>query len=187
VSCCLKRLETKVTEAAEANAAMLPCTGCGAVLPREDGPTHRYLESSPACWRLYGEVLAREYSDARYHAIHRLTVDAYAVQHPGSESPQSTQSVALHLISLYLVLERGWSPDGATRALQRAAKRKKELWWLEPPVNRGAVTVADVHATSTPTDHVAEVHHWSRAAWRAWAAHHATVRVWVQGEGVESE
>jgi hypothetical protein len=58
-----------VAPTADANAAITPCVGCGALLPNEDNPTHRYLESSPACWRLYGDVLAREYSDARYHAV----------------------------------------------------------------------------------------------------------------------
>jgi hypothetical protein len=152
--------------------------GCGTLLPSEDGPTHRYLESSPACWRLFGEVLAREYGDARYRAMHRLTVDAYAAQHPGRESPQSTQSVALHLISLWLVLEQGWPPEKATGAIQRTAKRKKEFWWLEPPAHLGAVTVADVHAASTPQEHGVAVRRWSEAVWEAWARHHATVRVW---------
>ena len=64
------------------------------------------MESSPSCWAAYGEVLAREYNDPAFMAAHRLTVDAYAVQHPGRPSPQSIQSVALHLISLCLVLEQ---------------------------------------------------------------------------------
>jgi hypothetical protein len=151
------------------------------VLPNEKGPTHRYVESSPACWRLFGEVLAREYSDARYRAIHRLTVDAYAAQHPGRESPQSTQSVALHPISLCLVLEQGWPPARATPAMQRAAKREKEFWWLERPAQLGAVTVADVHGTSTPQEHEVEVRRWAEAVWEAWARHHASVRAWALG------
>ena len=32
---------------------------------------------------VYGEVLAREYSDPSYVSLHRLTADTYAVQHPG--------------------------------------------------------------------------------------------------------
>jgi hypothetical protein len=43
--------------------ASRPCVGCGAVVPDADGPAHRYFGASPGCWRLYGEVLGREYAD----------------------------------------------------------------------------------------------------------------------------
>lgn len=42
------------------------CDDCGVTLPAVEGPTHAYLGASPACWALYGEVLAREYSDPAY-------------------------------------------------------------------------------------------------------------------------
>ena len=93
-----------------------PCVGCGALVPEIEGPTHRYLGASPGCWAVYGEVLEKEYGDyLRYAPVHRLTVDAYAAQHPGVPSPQSIQSVAVHLIRLHLVLERGLRPSGPTR------------------------------------------------------------------------
>jgi Family of unknown function (DUF5946) len=66
------------------------CIGCG--VPAIDGPTHRYMESSPGCWHAYGEVLAQEYSDEAFRAAHRLTSDTCAVQHPGRPSPQSIRS-----------------------------------------------------------------------------------------------
>ena len=69
------------------------CPGCGAGFAPFDGPVHAYLESSAACWNAFGQVLAREYSDARHAPIHRLTVDAYCVQHPGGDSRQAIQSV----------------------------------------------------------------------------------------------
>ncbi len=58
------------------------CPGCGGSFDVSDGPTHRYLGASPGCWAVYGEVLAKEYSDAAYYRVHRLTVDAYSAQHP---------------------------------------------------------------------------------------------------------
>jgi hypothetical protein len=61
----------------------IPCIGCHALFPDVDGPVHRYMESSPGCWASYGEVLVREYTEPSYFGVHRLTVDAYAVQHPG--------------------------------------------------------------------------------------------------------
>ncbi len=176
-----------VAVGAEAGAVMKPCAGCGVVLPEEDGPVHRYMESSSACWRLYGEVLAREYSDARYRSIHRLTVDAYAAQHPGRESPQSTQSVALHLISLCMILEQHWPPERVTSALQQIVERRKELWWLEPPAHRGDVTVADVHAISTRQAHETVVRLWARSVWESWARHHATVQAWMHNRGAAAD
>jgi hypothetical protein len=35
------------------------CPGCGVELPAVDGPTHRDLESSPACWAVSGETIER--------------------------------------------------------------------------------------------------------------------------------
>jgi hypothetical protein len=45
--------------------------------------------------------------------VHPLTVDTYAVQHPGVPERRTSQSLALHLITLCLVIERGADPrDG---------------------------------------------------------------------------
>ena len=80
-----------------ADKAARPCAGCGALVPVTDGPTHPYIGASPGCWAIYGEVLAREYGEYAYPPVHRLTVDAYAAQHPGVPSRRSIQSVAIHL------------------------------------------------------------------------------------------
>ena len=60
------------------------CASCGADTPTAPGGiTHRYLASSAGCWARYGEVLAHEYEHPALMHINPLTVDAYAVQHPG--------------------------------------------------------------------------------------------------------
>ena len=159
--------------------ALRSCPGCGGLFDDIPGPTHRYLESSPGCWAAYGEVLVREYSDPVYYRIHRLTVDAYAVQHPGQPSPQSIQSVAAHLISLCLVLEHGVDVQRATAAMQKAVKTKGRFAWLTPPASTGAVTVAEVRAAQTAEEHEKQVHAWARAAWEAWSPQHATIQNWL--------
>ena len=53
-------------------------------------------------------MIAREYSEPALGDIHRLTVDAYAAQHPGRPSPQSMKSVGVHLIRLCLAVEQGF-------------------------------------------------------------------------------
>jgi hypothetical protein len=137
------------------------------------------MESSPACWAIYGEVLAREYSDVTYRAVHRLTVDTYAVQHPGRPSEQSIQSVAAHLISMYLVLELGYSSTRATAALKSAVELG-DFEWLEPPVTPGALTVAHVASATNAMEHIERVHEWASSVWSAWSAHHAQVKEWAE-------
>ena len=163
----------------ESEVAKVPCIGCGGLVPDIDGPVHRYLESSPGCWRVYGEVLAREYSDLAFWAVHRLTVDSYAVQHPGRRSPQTIQSVCVHLLSLCLVLERGADPEYATRAMPGMVRQKDRFVWLTPPRSLGRITVLDVAAASTVAEHAQKVRAWAESAWAAWAPHHEIVRAWV--------
>jgi hypothetical protein len=128
---------------------------------------------------VYGEVLAREYSDPAYAVAHRQTVDAFAVQHPGRPSPQSIQSVGVHLVRLCLILEHGFSDAAAGGAMEVIARRKAMLRWLTPPASMGAITTVDVWRTSGPHEHTKAVGDWALSAWQAWAEHHEQVRRWV--------
>jgi hypothetical protein len=149
------------------------------MLPATEGMIHPYMESSPACWATYTEVLAREYSNpALFASVHRRTVDAYAVQHPGRPSSQSIQSVSVHLMSLCLTLERDAPPKFATEAIS-AGTRNRNLVWLTPPASLGSLTVVDVAGTSSAAEHETAVRAWSQSAWEAWRPHHAAVRSWV--------
>lgn len=141
------------------------------------------MESTAGCWAAYGGVLARQYSDASYAAAGQLTADAFAVQHPGQPSAQSIQSVALHLMSLCLMLEREVSTSAATEFIRSAAQDKSRFVWLAPPEHFEAITVADVHAAQTATQHIELVRAWAVEAWRSWSAHHATVRKWLSVAG----
>ena len=151
------------------------------MLPAVTGPTHRYLESSAACWAMYSEVLAREYSDpALFRAIHRLTVDAYAAQHPGQPSPQSTSSVAMHLLRLCAVLEHGAGPEEAAQFMVEASRNKDQYHWLTPPDSPGARTARDVWLAPDPGRHAEAVGTWARSVWEAWSPHHGQVRQWYR-------
>lgn len=158
-----------------------PCPGCGASVPETEGPTHRYIGASPGCWEVFGEVLAKEYDDYRYWPVHRMTVDAYAAQHPGTPSPQSINSVAVHLISLYLTLERGEPDNRVVKEMQRAADLGREsFFWLDPPGSLGEVTVLDVRQAKTPTEHKEVVERWAKSVWKAWGQHRETIRQWTE-------
>jgi len=155
------------------------CFSCGGEFPDIDGPVHRYMESSAGCWAVYGEVLAREYSDPSFFEVHRLTVDAYAVQHPGSKDRQSIQSVGVHLIRLCLFLEQGLSPENANDAMLSAGKNKKYFTYLEPPLNLGAITAKDIANAKSADEHKDIVKKWAESAWDAWSIHHDTIRKWL--------
>lgn len=165
------------------NKSVSLCGGCGATLPNVEGPVHRYLTASPACWAAYGAVLAREYGDRTYARLHRLSVDAYAVQHPGSATPEAVQSVAVHLCRLCMVFENDFSIERANEAMLAIHKVEWQFRWLEPPRSRGQVTVVDVLAARSVDEHLRFVERWARSSWDAWSAHHATIRGWLPTTG----
>ncbi len=156
------------------------CMWCKGRYPKIIGPTHEYMESSPGCWAAFGRVLAREYSDQRFHAIHRLTVDAYAVQHPGQPSRQSIQSVGVHLVRLCLFIEHNLDPKRANDAMLVAARNKASYHWLAPPAALGTITVADIDAASDIEQHIERVRAWAEQMWDVWSGHHTIVRAWAQ-------
>jgi hypothetical protein len=156
------------------------CPGCGVVLPEFDGPTHPYIGASPACWALYGELLAYEYGELGYPECHRLTVDAYAAQHPGKREPRSIRSVATHLSGLYLVLERGFDGPAATALKNRVVEAEPGFKWLNPPATNGALTVQDVLEMRSEMPHCDAVEAWASSVWGLWGLHHSTVRDWVE-------
>lgn len=127
------------------------------------------MDSSPGCWAPFGEIIAREYSNSEFFDVHRLSVDAYAVQHPGKPSRQSIQSVGVHLIRLCLFHERGLSAENANNAVLEAGKHKHRFIWLEPPDSLGPLTVADIVKATTVEKHKALVRSLARGAWEAWS------------------
>ena len=157
------------------------CFACGARLPLIDGPTHRYMKSAPACWNAYNEILAREFQDLAYFSVHQLSVDAYAVQHPGDPNDRrAVQSVNIHLTSLYLIFELNRDYQAARYALKKLAEEfKKEFRPLSPPAAY-AMTVEDVLPARTAADHRRLVGDWARAAWNGWSEHHAIAADWAR-------
>ena len=159
-------------------STVIHCLGCGALVPDIEGSTHKYMLSTPGCWSLFNQVAVQQYEIASFD-LRRLAVDAYAVQHPGTTDRRAIQSVAVHLISLYFVLERGLTPTEATHKMRQALSDKSRFVWLQPPQSMGEVTVADVVGVTDPAEHEAMVRRWARSAWEAWSAHHAQIRKWA--------
>lgn len=145
-------------------------------MPDEDGPIHRYMTAAPGCWRMYTELGAGAMPRTAQSA---LSVDAYAVTHPGVPGPQSTPSVWIHLVTLCAVLEQGWSVAQAVR-LRRAAADSFDRWpWLDRPESMGVITVVDIGRgveSGDPTSAADLVEAWIDGAWQAWSEQHETVR-----------
>ena len=160
-----------------------PCPNCGALLPVMDSPTHRYIGASPACWAIYSALNAGEppIAPTPYNA---LLVDAYAAQHYGVPSPQAIQSVAVHLITMYGILEQGQSIERAiwlrTRPLRDGKTAKQSRFhWLTPPIFAGSLTVADIVQAPTPAARAVVVTQYVESVWSIWALEQrATVAEW---------
>ena len=149
--------------------APAPCAGCGAVLPGDSG----------GCRRLFEEMLAKEYSDPAYGAVHMLCVDAYSLQHPAGQGPRSC---AFHLLSLQMALLHDADPTiGRSRSwLQRRMQMVDAVPQLEPPASLGEVTIADIRGPANPEDYAERVWRWAESVWRAWGIHHHWARDWLE-------
>ena len=145
------------------------CFGCGGLFPEASGATHKYMLSTAGCWSSYGDLLVREYeSPVLFGAVHRLTVDAYALQHPGDIiDRRAIQSVWVHYAALYLAFEQKRPLGDIPPVMQKLAGGSFPP--LPTIAARFAVTHADVIAG--PVDnHAALVRDWAYCAYDAWSA-----------------
>ena len=131
------------------------------------------------CQALFDEVIAREFSDFRYAREHRLTVDAYSLQHP-DEYMRSAKSYAAHLTGAYVAIELGSAAEN-NRAIQQWLSRSTALDRPRQPepAQRGALTILHVHAATDPDDHLRRVREWAKSAWAAWHAFHPIAQRWT--------
>ncbi|HEX9902274.1 MAG TPA: DUF5946 family protein [Acidobacteriota bacterium] len=155
------------------------CPGFGLRLPRSAAARYNgYYSTSPECWGVYAEVLAKEFSHALlFGEVHQLTVDAYAAQHAGGRHPD--KSVIIHLCGLHLVLDRGFPPANISALHQRLARTVRDWPHLPPPADMSALTVADVARAESIQDHARLARDWAVSVWRSWSPHHQTISRFV--------
>lgn len=128
---------------------------------------------------LFNQILAYEYSDPDLLPTHRLTVDTYAVQHPGEgRTRQQIQSVGLHLARLGLQLEKTISPKETNDVMLGLGKHKRTLEYLKPP-RHFEMTVADVAEFAGCSQHSDEIKACAISAWKAWSNHHDYILRWA--------
>lgn len=156
------------------------CPACGALLP---GEGHAGSGAAARCRSAYERVLADLYSVPALLGLRQLAVDAYAVQHPERPGRAADQSLGLHLMTLCLFAERGVDAARGPALHKHMVARRPQFGPLDPPANRGAVTVCDVPPGRDP-QFAAALRSWADAAWTAWAPHHDVVRAWLREAGL---
>ena len=148
------------------------CARCGAVVPG----------STAGCFALFGQIMALEYRDPAYGAVNLLAVDAHALQHPEDHGVKNN---LFHLIRLCWLLEHGGDPrlGLGPKWLQMQFDGNPSIPILEPPVDRGKVTVVDVYGGASADEHAERVYRWARSVWEAWSVHHEWARQWLRERG----
>ena len=145
------------------------CPSCGAVVPG----------GAAGCQALADELLARDFSDALYFAVHRLSFDTYCVQHP-ERYCAGRHGLPAHLGGLCSILEGGASPAVGDPALQRWLSGGPAIEPATPPAFRGAVTVLIAHGANDPASYAAAVRRWAESAWEAYRELQPLARKWVR-------
>lgn len=144
------------------------CAGCG-----------REIEGGAAgCRAEFDALLARDFSDARFFAMHRLFVDTYALQHP-DEFCRSAKSLAAHLVGLMQIVEGGASPASGDAALRAWLDGPRELEKPPVPAGRGAITLADVGQVDDPVAWREALRRWAESTWKAWEQLRPLARQWA--------
>jgi hypothetical protein len=154
------------------------CPGCGLTAPERPGAAPEERSVSAACWAMYGQVLARSYTDPRYRVVHQMVVDAYTAQHAGGTSRRRVQEVALCLMTLCRVIENGVDPAQGPALHKRMVAHRPDFTWLEPPREQAPMTVADILTAHDAEVYCQRVREWGHQVWQVWASHHATIRAW---------
>lgn len=157
---------------------------CGARVTSEEGPRHAYMTAQPACWRCYGELMARLSCLGLAAPLH---MDAYAAQHPGNAVHDRRQrgSVAVHLIVLCAHFDFGLSlPDLHRFRSGISSTLLPRLELQDWPVLKAPESWGPLHASAVmnaPDRDLEEVtYEWAQQVWQAWASQPLLVQGWVQ-------
>jgi hypothetical protein len=144
------------------------CGGCGRLV---EGGTQ-------GCQARYEALLARDYEDPAFFAVHRMFVDVYSLQHP-ERYCRSAKSLAAHLVGLGQILEEGIPAATGAPALRDWLDGSRELEKPPLPEARGEVTLGDVEGIDEPGAWRVAVQAWAISTWRAYAALHPLARRWA--------
>ncbi|OHV57198.1 hypothetical protein CgIS1_22400 [Frankia sp. CgS1] len=158
------------------------CPGCGLMLPEppEQIPGQA-AAASAGCWLLYTEMLGRSYNDPARYSSHQLLVDSYTAQHVDWSQPRRVQGLSICLMTLCLFLEDGADPREGPRLHRRMVARPVfHPLDLDPVLLHGRMTIADLAPADDAGEYETLLRAWAAQVWGAWAAHHTTIRGWIE-------
>ncbi len=126
---------------------------------------------------LYSELSAYTLTHSDPTFIHQYVSDAHALQ----TADESTKPIRITfaLVGLYLYLVHGYSGKEVQKAHTQIAKKK--LVWPKfiLPKNRGAISVADVMASSIGKERDDLIKAWCSSVWESYAESHQKVAEFV--------
>jgi hypothetical protein len=134
-----------------------------------DGPRHRYVGGSAACWRLFGWFQAGGW-EVTASSADGSVVDAYTAQHPGRNTPQARQSVAVHIVALHAALIRGHRPEALYAVRVAAVQWGRDFGfpWLDKPA-AWPLTLRDVVSCDDPFERSETLRAWVTGVYDVWA------------------
>lgn len=155
----------------------MKCSECGSETSEVEGPIHDYMTSSPGCWKVFGDILNKEYSNPSYMKVHRLTVDTFACQHVGGDDSRAKQSVIVHLLALYLAIEAKVPFSEIPPVMDTVIKELKGKFpKLDRPDFTDIMKVTDVAGADSSDEHCQLVTEWANQVWSAWKSEHGRIR-----------
>lgn len=143
------------------------CEDCGAIV----------AEGKAGCLKIFEEILAKEFSDYRFFKVHRLTVDAYSLQHP-DKYMRSGKSFAAHLIGMYVALE-GEDVSAVNQTVQKWLNTNPTIdkpARIPIPKQRGSLTIKHIQNADDVDEYGNCVREWAQNVWSAWSEHHALAK-----------
>ena len=137
------------------------------------------LESEVECKQYFETIIAKEFSDFRYAKLHRLTVDAYSLQHPDPYM-LSAKSFVAHLTGMCCFMEHGGDRDLLRTLQQWLGGRREDLEKPELLEDLGELTIAHITETTEGAEHERRVGEWATDIWRAYAIYHDLAQDWIK-------
>jgi hypothetical protein len=140
------------------------CSCCGAAV----------AEGVKGCFELFAAVNMQGYGDATRGGATFYGVDAHALQHPEIHGKKNN---AAHLLRLCWIFEHNaHAHAGGVPAWWQRYLARSDIPLLDPPAQRGALTVADAAHSATAEEYATCMRRWAEAVYAAWAPHHAWAR-----------
>jgi hypothetical protein len=157
---------------------MKKCFGCLREFKKitDDPIPHPYIGAISECWAVYGDILAKEFSDPEYFKVHRITADTYGAQHIGNqEDRRARQSANVHLIALYLSFAQKADKTTVLTFIRKATEIKQDWPPLLQRKNPQWLTVQDIIKADNPSSHASLVAQWGQSVWESYADCHEEI------------